>query len=154
MSTENHFNEHFENIKKFFNINPVHKYIGVLLTEINLQYVKGRFPMKPEIIGNQTKSILHGGLTSTVLDSVGGMMAIVSAIEKNLGKDHEEMKTRLTNLGTVSLHVDFLQPGRGEWFEVTARTTRCTNKIVFVHAELKNNTDELIAISNNSYYYP
>ena len=110
--------------------------------------------MKDDIVGNEAKHILHGGLTSTVLDSVGGMMGIISAVEKHKDEFNDELKARLQHFGTISLHVDFLSPGRGKWFEVVSRTTKCTNRIVFVHSELKNNSGELIAISNNSYYYP
>lgn len=148
------YEEMFNNIKTLFNANPVHTYIGIKLTQLSLNEVRGKFNMKNEIVGNEAKQILHGGLTSTVLDSVGGMMGIISAVEKHKDEFDENLRARLQHFGTISLHVDFLTPGRGEWFEVISRTTKCTNRIAFVHSELINDSGELIAISNNSYYYP
>ncbi len=144
----------FTHITEGFNKHHFHQYIGITLENIGLDMVTAQFSMKDELIGNESKMILHGGIISTVFDAVGGMMAMCSAVDKMIDLSTEEISSRVRNLGTISLHVDFLRPGRGEWFEVICRTTRCTNKVVFINGELKNNSGELIAVANNTYYYP
>ena len=107
--------------------------------------------MKDQLIGNQIHSILHGGVISAVLDTTGGATAIASAVEKMQGLSFEEISTRVSQIGTIDMRVDYLRPGRGAHFYATGTVMRTGNKIAVTRMELKNEKDLLIAVGTGTY---
>ena len=108
-----------------------------------------RFEMRPELMGNPARKILHGGVISATLDVVGGfaiMMRMLSQLEPQ-----ELARSGFPNMGTIDLRVDFLRPGRGKWFDATARVVRLGNRIAVTHMELANDSGELIATGSAAY---
>lgn len=144
-----------ERMKNGFDNTPFVKLIGLELTEITEDSVRARFAMKPELVGNTFKQILHGGVIATALDTVGGAMGFVAVYQymKQQGVSREERYTRMARLGTIDMRVDYLQPGRGQHFEVTAGTLRVGKKVFVTRMELRNDSDELIAAGTGTYMY-
>lgn len=58
---------------------------------------------------------------------------------------------RSNRISTIDLRVDFLRPGLGSRFIVTANTLRRGNKVVVVRIELHNDPNDLIAVGTGSY---
>ena len=103
-----------DRLKSAFDNTPFVRVIGLELTHASTDVVTARFDMKPELVGNTIKQILHGGVIATALDMVGGMMGLVAIYPrmKEDGVPREERYLRLTRLGTIDMRVDYLAPGR------------------------------------------
>ena len=104
--------------------------------------------MRPELIGNPRRQILHGGVISAVLDVAAGF-----AIHLAVGKSREENSSEgsFPSIGTIDLHVDYLRPGRGKHFIATGRVVRLGNRVAVAHMELVNDEGELIATGGAAY---
>lgn len=138
-----------------FNNTPFHKHIGLRLERLSTEELVARFEMRPELIGNYWQSILHGGVIASVLDTVGGFMGMVSVFDKmrREGVERNERMKRLNRLGTIDMRIDYLKPGRGEWFLARGTLLRAGNKVLTARMELSNNKGEMIAVGTGSYLY-
>ena len=126
---------------------PFNRVIGLKVESIDPDDAKLRFDMKPELIGNPRRQILHGGVISAVLDVAAGF-AIHLAAAKNHG---EAAEGHFPSIGTIDLRVDYLRPGRGNFFIATGRVVRLGNRVAVAHMDLVNDTGELIATGGAAY---
>jgi uncharacterized protein (TIGR00369 family) len=122
------------------------KHLGLKVESFDLAAPKLRFDMRPELVGNPARQILHGGVISATLDVAGGF-----AIMLALAADMTGIPTTFPNMGTIDLRVDYLRPGRGKYFVATARIVRKGKRIAVTHMELHNDTGELIATGGAAY---
>jgi len=122
------------------------KHLGLKVESFDLEAPKLRFEMRPELVGNPARQILHGGVISATLDVAGGF-----AIMLSLAADMTGIPTSFPNMGTIDLRVDYLRPGRGKHFIATARIVRKGKRIAVTHMELHNDTGELIATGGAAY---
>jgi uncharacterized protein (TIGR00369 family) len=127
---------------------PFNKVIGLRVESTDPDAPKLRFDMRPELIGNPRRQILHGGVISAVLDVAAGF-----AIHLAVSKSREEHATdgQFPSIGTIDLHVDYLRPGRGKYFVATGRVVRLGNRVAVAHMELVNDDGELIATGGAAY---
>ena len=135
---------------------PFVQEIGLHLHEFDLeqQTLSAAFDLKPKLIGNHFKNILHGGVIATAMDTVGGLTAMVAAYQRMGGAiEWQEKVQRLTRLGTVDMRVDYLKPGRGEHFVCGGSILRVGNKLVVTRMELHNDSGELIATGTATFLY-
>jgi uncharacterized protein (TIGR00369 family) len=135
----------------FYKKIPFHSVIGFEFDELNNEQCRISFTSKPELIGNPYQGILHGGVTATALDVVGGCMAIAGMQVRNLHINDEAISKKLTRVGTVDLRVDYLRPGKGKHFYAIAKLLRSGNKVAVVRMELHNEKDTLIALGTGTY---
>jgi len=126
---------------------PFNKLLGLRLESMDPKAPALRFDMRPELVGNSRRGILHGGVISAVLDATGGF-AIMLALAKE-PKPGE--KISFPNMGTIDLRVDYLRPGRGKHFISTAKVVRLGNRIAVTHMELANDDGELISTGAAAY---
>jgi uncharacterized protein (TIGR00369 family) len=110
-----------------------------------------RFDMRPELVGNYVRNILHGGVISSVLDVTGGLVAFLGVQQKLKGKPVAEIVERFSRIGTIDLRVDYLRPGQGEWFIARGFPLRTGNKVAVTRMELLNDRAELIAVGTAAY---
>jgi uncharacterized protein (TIGR00369 family) len=122
------------------------KYLGLKVESFDAQAPKLRFDMRPELVGNPARQILHGGVISATLDVAGGF-----AIMLALAADMTGIPTAFPKMGTIDLRVDYLLPGRGKYFIATARIVRKGSRIAVTHMELHNDAGELIATGGAAY---
>ncbi|HEY6966317.1 MAG TPA: thioesterase family protein [Burkholderiales bacterium] len=122
------------------------KYLGLKVESFDTDAPKLRFEMRPELVGNPARQILHGGVISATLDVAGGF-----AIMLSLAADMAGIPTSFPNMGTIDLRVDYLRPGRGKHFVATARIVRKGKRIAVTHMELHNDAGELIATGGAAY---
>jgi uncharacterized protein (TIGR00369 family) len=57
----------------------------------------------------------------------------------------------LPNIGTIDLRIDYLRPGRGQYFVATGRVVRLGGRVAVVHSELVNDSGEQIAAGSAAY---
>ena len=122
------------------------KYLGLKVESFDPAAPKLRFDMRPELVGNPSRQILHGGVISATLDVAGGF-----AIMMQLAAELTGIPTSFPKMGTIDLRVDYLRPGRGRHFIATARIVRRGSRIAVTHMELVNDAGELIATGSAAY---
>jgi acyl-coenzyme A thioesterase PaaI-like protein len=144
-----------DRLKVSFDNTPFVKLVGIELVEASNEHVKAHFAMKPELVGNTIKQILHGGVIATALDMVGGIMGVVAVYQRMRQDDvpRDERYMRLAKLGTIDMRVDYLMPGRGKHFEASATLLRVGKKVFVTRMELHNDSGELIAAATGTYLY-
>ncbi len=59
---------------------PFGRWLGLELTAIEDERVVMTFGMREEFVGNPARNILHGGVISSVLDTVGGFAALLGVL--------------------------------------------------------------------------
>jgi uncharacterized protein (TIGR00369 family) len=121
--------------------------LGLKIDSLDPAAPRLRFDMRPELVGNPVRQILHGGVISATLDVVGGL-AIALAL---LGAKGEAAAPPFPDIGTIDLRVDYLRPGRGRYFVATGRVVRLGGRVAVVHMELVNDTGEQIATGSAAY---
>ena len=122
------------------------KLLGLKVESFDAAAPKLRFDMRPELVGNPARQILHGGVISATLDVAGGFAIMLSLAAEMTG-----IPTSFPNMGTIDLRVDYLRPGRGKYFVATARIVRKGKRIAVTHMELHNDAGELIATGGAAY---
>ena len=130
---------------------PFNRILGF---EVKLQedgIAKLSFQMRDELIGNFLRGNLHGGVISSSLDVVGGLVAFVALLDQNPEQPFEEGLEQFSKLGTVDLRVDFLRPGLGDLFVATGSKLRAGRRIAVARMELHNDSGTLIAVGTGTY---
>lgn len=119
--------------------------LGLQILSLQPGDVRGRFEMKPELVGHFTYGRLHGGVISSVLDAMAGLALMVAVAERHPGESAMQVMHRFARMGTIDLRVDFLRQGLGRHFEATAKVTRLGGRIGSTQMALHNDEGELIA---------
>ena len=122
------------------------KHLGLKVESFDLEAPKLRFDMRPELVGNPARQILHGGVISATLDVAGGFAIMLSLAAEMTG-----IPISFPKMGTIDLRVDYLRPGRGKHFVAAARIVRKGSRIAVTHMELHNEAGELIATGAAAY---
>lgn len=113
--------------------------------------VRVEVPWQDKLTGNPFQKILHGGVTASLLDTVGGLVSIVQAIRLTEDSALGELKANLATAGTVDMRVDYLRPGRGKRFIATATVIRKGRRVAVCRMELHNESGEHIAFGTGTY---
>lgn len=142
-----------ERLQMGFNMIPFNQVIGLKVTEVSLSAIAAEFAMQPQLVGNMFKQILHGGVIATALDAVGGAMAMSAAYAALKGIAKEERLARINKLATLDMRIDYLQPGRGQLFAVSASLLRVGKKVCVTRMELHNESGDLLAAGTATYMY-
>ncbi len=75
--------------------------------------IEAYIEMQPYMVGNVAFQILHGGVAATILDSVGGIVAMGELYKRTEPDDLPDTIKKVTRLATIDMRVDYLAPGRG-----------------------------------------
>lgn len=130
---------------------PFNKILGIKLESVEFGAVRVRLDMQEHLIGNFMHGILHGGVTSAVLDLVGGITAWTGLMQRMTTHSHEEKRKSFGKIGTIDLRIDYLRPGRGESFFARGSLLRVGSKIAVTRMELHNEKNILIAVGTGTY---
>ncbi|AOA59063.1 thioesterase family protein [Acinetobacter larvae] len=135
-----------------FNASPflLHNMMQMRLVDGEIQaYIE----MQPSLIGNAAFQILHGGVAATVLDSIGGIVAMGELYKQASADTLPETTQKVARLATVDMRVDYLAPGRGQYFTATAEVLRLGRKSCTMRMLLINDQGQSIAAGIASYAY-
>ena len=135
------FNEHL----------PFNQFLGFEAYWVAEDKIELRLPWKDELMGNPHQRILHGGVTAVVLDTIGGLVAILQAVKDLAPIAPDDFEKKMAKMGTIDMRVDYLRPGRGELFIATAEVLRKGNKVAVCRMELHNQDEEHIALGTGTY---
>ncbi len=146
------FNELIQQVETIFvDKIPFNKLLGMHVESLDFESAKVKIEMRDELIGNFIQRTLHGGVTSSVLDVIGGLTAFMTLLKKMEGASSEEKLERLAKFGTIDLRVDYLRPGRGKYFIAQGSVLRTGKKIAVTRMELHNDQKILIAVGTGTY---
>ena len=141
----------YDNIRNIYTVMPFNKHLGITVLDITEDSAKISINMVDELVGNMAHGILHGGVTSSILDVVGGI-AVTSGMLNNLDSDDiNDMFKRISKLGTIDMRVDFLKPGWGETFTASSELVRLGKRVAVTRMQVHNQDEVLIAMATASY---
>ena len=142
----------FEQLCQAFNESPYFKHSSMQVRVVDGQ-LEGLLTMQPFMVGNVAYQILHGGATATFLDSIGGVVAMGELYKKATPETMQETLKQVSRVATLDIRVDYLKPGRGEYFTARAEVLRLGRKGCTMRMNMFNDQAELIATAMASYAY-
>ena len=135
-----------------FNTSPFFKHCGMLMRVVDGE-IEAYIESQDFMIGNVAYQILHGGLAATVLDSVGGIVAMGELYKRAEPEQIADTIKQVSRLATVDMRVDYLAPGRGKYFVAKAETLRLGRKGCTMRMTMVNDESKAIATAIASYAY-
>ena len=117
---------------------PFNRALGLELERYEKEFAQLAFNNQPMMVGNWAQSILHGGV-------------IASALDRHETISEDELRQRMSRMGTIDLRVDYLRPGRGNRFTATSSLLRAGNKVAVARVELHNEEQLYIASATATY---
>ncbi|MDN4502189.1 thioesterase family protein [Alteromonadaceae bacterium BrNp21-10] len=130
---------------------PFNQLLGMQISQLDQNKVEIRLPWQDQLMGNPLLKILHGGVTAAILDTVGGLMAIMETVRLMPVVDLSEFQKRISKMSTIDMRVDYLLPGKGEEFIATAEVIRKGARVAVVRMELHNQNGDHIAFGTGTY---
>ena len=102
---------------------PFNRALGLELERYEKAFAQLSFNNQPMMVGNWAQSILHGGVIASALDVAAGLVCVGSTLTRHDTINEEELRQRLSRMGTIDLRVDYLRPAMRIWVwrEPTAR---------------------------------
>jgi len=130
---------------------PFNRLLGMQIQSLSVNEACIMIQMKDELVGNEIKGILHGGVISSVLDVTGSMAATVGILEEMKGLSIEDIVERSLKVSTLNLRIDYLRPGHGRFFLATASVLRPGTSVSVARMELHNDQQQMIAVGTGTY---
>ncbi|WP_410472567.1 thioesterase family protein [Faucicola mancuniensis] len=116
------------------------------------EQITGKTVSTPDLIGNVNYQILHGGVSATVLDTLGGVIAMYEIFKRGQGT-FDELTKKVMKVATVDLRIDYLAVGRGAFYTSTGEIIRMGRKGCTVRMMLADDTGKPIAHGIASYAF-
>lgn len=135
-----------------FNGSPFFSHNTMQMRVIDNQ-IEGYIDMQPYLIGNVAFQILHGGVAATLLDSIGGIVAMAEVYRRAEANEMADAIKKVSRLATVDMRVDYLAPGRGQYFIARAEVLRFGRKGCTMRMNLINDENKAIATAIASYAF-
>ncbi|MHA3104268.1 thioesterase family protein [Acinetobacter sp. ANC 3791] len=152
ISSENQLSAVLQQLCDAFNHSPFLQHNGICMRVVNDQ-IQGHLNMQPNLIGNVAYEILHGGVAATLLDSLGGVVAMAELYKRADIQHREQVLKQIERLATLDLRVDYLAPGRGQAFIAHAEVLRMGKKSCTMRMSMQNDCSVTIAVAIASYAY-
>ena len=144
----------FETIKnKYTHSIPYHELLGLKVSKFDFESAEITLLIKNELLGNVSRGFLHGGVTASVLDSIGGLVAIGDFIANNKEKSSDYLKNSINHMGTIDIRVDYLLPGEGKMYTANGKVIRAGKRVTVCRMEMLNDKNECIALGAGTYLW-
>lgn len=144
--------EFLQGLKSIFEEKIVfNQVLGLKITELKPTYVKGRIEMRPELIGHYSYNRIHGGVISASLDAMGGLACMAAIGARHMDELPAKRLERFAKLGTIDLRIDYLRPGIGAFFELTAEVMRLGSRVGSTRMEFRGPDGKLMSTGAGAY---
>ena len=131
---------------------PFNRALGLELERYEKEFAQLSFNNQPMMVGNWAQSILHGGVIASALDVAAGLVCVGSStLTRHDTINEEELRQRLSRMGTIDLRVDYLRPGLGAHFIASAEVTRLGGRVASSLMRMHNHDGLLIATGAAAY---
>lgn len=124
---------------------PFCQLLGIKLGSFNPDDPHISIDMREQLLGNFSQGMLHGGVIASVLDTVAGFAILLKLAQSHPKSDAIAQIREFSNMSTIDLRIDYLQPGRGKSFVASAEVTRLGKRVANVVMNLRNDAGERIA---------
>lgn len=125
--------------------------LGLKITSLLPEQVKGRIEMRPELIGHFQHNRIHGGVISASLDAMAGVACMAAIGARHMNEPPQQRLSRFSKLGTIDLRVDYLRPGIGTHFELQAQVMRLGSRVASTRMEFHGADGTLLATGSGAY---
>ena len=125
--------------------------IGLKIGQISPALVHGHIAMRPELIGHEAYERIHGGVISAGLDSMGGLAVMAAIAARHMDDTPMQRLQRFSRLGTIDLRVDYLRPGIGKEFLLTAKVICLGSRVANTQMEFLSADGELLSTGTAAY---
>ena len=130
---------------------PFHKSLNLKVADLDSGKPKLYVDMQEKFVGNFVRGNLHGGVISTLLDVIGGIVAFVDVVHRREIETDDDRIKQFSRMGTIDIRVDYLRPGFGSQFVASGYVLRTGNKVAVTRMELHNDDNLLIAVGTGAY---
>jgi len=137
--------------KVFDEMIPFNRVLGLKVTSLKADGVKGRLNMRPDLIGHFISQRLHGGVISAGLDAMGGVAVLAAIGARHMDETPAQRLHRFGKLGTIDLRIDFLRPATGDHFELRANVLRLGSRVATARMEFLGADGTLLASGAAAY---
>ena len=127
------------------------KLIGLRIGAMSADGVSGSLEMRPDLVGHYTHQRLHGGVISATLDAMGGLAVMVAIGARHMDETSAQRMHRFGKLGTIDLRIDYLRPGTGARFELSAQVLRLGSRVATTRMEFHDSSRRLLATGSAAY---
>ena len=125
--------------------------IGLKLLNIAPEGVQGRIDMREELIGHFGHRRIHGGVISAGLDAMGGIATMAAIGARHMDEPPATRLQRFGKLGTIDLRIDYLRPGIGTHFLLTAEVLRLGSRVASTRMAFHGADGKLLASGAAAY---
>ncbi len=137
--------------KIFDEMIPFNRVLGLKITSLKADGVKGRIDMRPELIGHFISNRLHGGVISAGLDAMAGVAVMAAIGARHMDEAPMQRLHRFARLGTIDLRIDYLRPATGDHFELRANVMRLGSRVATARMEFLGADGTLLASGAAAY---
>ena len=130
---------------------PFNQVLGLRMKSLTADGVVATIEMRPDLIGNYKRHMLHGGVISAGLDTMGGLAVLAAVGARLAGESAEAQLDYFERIGTVDLRIDYLRPGIGTRFELRAHVLRLGRRLANARMEFLNGDGRLLAVGAAIY---
>lgn len=125
--------------------------LGLRIGTVSATGVDGELAMRPELIGHYTHQRLHGGVISATLDAMAGLAIMAAIGARHMDEAPMQRMHRFGKLGTIDLRVDYLRPGIGTHFALSAQVLRLGSRVATTRMEFHDAAGQLLATGSAAY---
>ena len=130
---------------------PFNRLLGLKITALKADGVKGRIDMRPELIGHFISNRLHGGVIIAGLDAMAGVAVMAAIGARHMDEAPLQRLHRFGRLGTIDLRIDYLRPATGDHFELRANVMRLGSRVATARMEFLAADGTLLASGAAAY---
>jgi uncharacterized protein (TIGR00369 family) len=130
---------------------PFNRVLGLKITSLKAEGVRGKIAMRPELVGHFMTNRLHGGVISAGLDAMAGVAVMAAIGARHMDEAPMQRLHRFAKLGTIDLRIDFLRQAIGEHFELRADVLRLGSRVATTRMEFMGPEGTLLASGAAAY---
>ena len=144
--------EFLEGLRSIFEDRIVfNQVLGLKISAISPERVTARLAMRHELVGHFAYNRIHGGVISASLDALGGLACMAAIGARHMDEPPEQRLHRFAKLGTIDLRIDYLRPGIGEHFELSAELLRLGSRVASTRMEFRGTDGKLLSCGSGAY---
>ena len=107
--------------------------------------------MRPDLVGHFGYNRIHGGVISASLDALGGLAVLAAMGVRYRDESVAQRLERFSKLGTIDLRVDYLRPGIGDSFQLTAEVLRLGSRVASTRMSFLDRAGKLLSCGSGTY---
>ena len=125
--------------------------LGLKITAVEPERVVARIDMRHELVGHFAYNRVHGGVISAGLDAMGGLACMAAIGARHMDEPPEQRLHRFAKLGTIDLRIDYLRPGIGTHFELSAEVLRLGSRVASTRMAFHGPDGKLLSCGSGAY---